>query len=574
MTQTDLITAGAVNAPRVERNALSTLAGVNAAFVPAVGLTAWAIGSPLLFAPLLSAVFAFCALGARSARGGSAPVVMALASVGQPIALTAALAGHPWQIDSHMLFFAVLAGLIMLRSVPAVLAATGLVAAHHLLLTLFLPTLVYPSFDLTENLARTAMHAVIVIGETAAVIYAIRRQQSLLDENSAQVSQMQRITSEAESARDAALAARKDAEAQKEEAETMRKRSEAALSQIENERALAADADARARALESETRTAEDRQRERQREVMQHLGRGLKALSEGNLTFRLTDAFPADYEDVRTHFNGAMDAIDAAVAQVSSRAESMLEEVRGLRSTAADLSARSKRQSHSLESSAGSLKEVTDIVQSTATGAAEASKSSAGARESVEESGRVVARSSEAMSAINDSAQEINKIIDVIDQIAFQTNLLALNAGVEAARAGEAGRGFAVVATEVRELAQRSSDAARNISELISKSQAHVDDGVRNVGETVASLQTVVDAVVDISGRIDAIAASATEQASGLGEINRAVSELDADTRRTTSLSSDASRAADTLAESAADMKRLTSRFRHSSERAARSVAA
>ncbi|SLN52411.1 Methyl-accepting chemotaxis protein I [Roseivivax jejudonensis] len=535
--------------------------------VPVVTGASLMAGNGWVLAPALSLIFAGLALAGRGAAPARAPIIAALAAVGQPIALTAALAGHPWQIDSHMLFFAVLAALVMLQSVPAVLAATGLVALHHLGFAVALPGLVYPSFDLATNLGRTLLHAMIVLGEAGAIVFAIRQQRALLDANARQLDAVASATAEAEAARDAAEAASREAEAQKRAAEEERATAEAALAETERERSLAAEADERLHATEEARRAEEVRQRDAQRLTMQRLGEGLKALAAGDLTFRLTDRFPDDYEEVRANFNDAVAALGEAVRHVSEQADRMLADIDGLGRTAEDLSDRSTRQSGSLEHNAGALERVTDVVRATAEGAAEVSRSARDARASVERSGEVVRRSSDAMAAINDSAQEINKIIDVIDQIAFQTNLLALNAGVEAARAGDAGRGFAVVATEVRALAQRSSDAARDISALISNSQAHVDEGVRNVGDTVSALETVAGAVVEIATRIDGIAQSATDQAAGLGEINAAVAALDSDSRQSTTLSSETARAAETLADSAAEMKRLTARFKHQAPR-------
>ena len=222
-----------------------------------------------------------------------------------------------------------------------------------------------------------------------------------------------------------------------------------------------------------------------------------------------------------------------------------------------DLSRRTEQQAASLEETAAALDEITATVNRTASGARQASDVVQAARGDAESSGTVVREAVTAMGAIGKSANEISQIIGVIDEIAFQTNLLALNAGVEAARAGEAGRGFAVVATEVRGLAQRSAEAAKEIKALITTSTAHVGSGVSLVGQTGEALQRIVDRVAEIDTLVSEIAASAQEQAIGLGQVNTAVNQMDQVTQQnaamveqTTAASHSLSREAEALAQS------------------------
>jgi methyl-accepting chemotaxis protein len=149
----------------------------------------------------------------------------------------------------------------------------------------------------------------------------------------------------------------------------------------------------------------------------------------------------------------------------------------------------------------------------------------------------------------------------VIDEIAFQTNLLALNAGVEAARAGEAGRGFAVVASEVRALAQRSTDAAKEIKALIGASAHNVSEGVRLVNQTGTSLHTIIDQVTDVAGRFHEIAASAGEQAEALSEVNRALAELDKVTQQNASVAENNANACDLLTQESERLADLVGQF-------------
>jgi len=188
-----------------------------------------------------------------------------------------------------------------------------------------------------------------------------------------------------------------------------------------------------------------------------------------------------------------------------------------------DLSKRTENQAAALEETAAALDEVTATVQQTAKAAADAHQAVTSARGEAESGGVVVRETVSAMGSIKESSEKISQIIGVIDEIAFQTNLLALNAGVEAARAGEAGRGFAVVASEVRALAQRSSDAAKDIKDLISASRGHVETGVSLVDQTGEALDKIVAQVASLDTLVSDIASSATEQATGLAEVNSAI---------------------------------------------------
>ena len=179
-----------------------------------------------------------------------------------------------------------------------------------------------------------------------------------------------------------------------------------------------------------------------------------------------------------------------------------------------------------------------------------------------EQSGEVVQKAVAAMEQIAGSANEISNIIGVIDEIAFQTNLLALNAGVEAARAGEAGKGFAVVAQEVRELAQRSAGAAKEIKNLITTSNSQVQQGVQLVGQTGKALELIVTEVQEINRHVAAIAESAQEQSSGLQQINTAVNQMDQDTQKNAAMVEESTAASHGLAREAASLNQLLAQFK------------
>jgi methyl-accepting chemotaxis protein len=226
-----------------------------------------------------------------------------------------------------------------------------------------------------------------------------------------------------------------------------------------------------------------------------------------------------------------------------------------------DLARRAERTAASLEESAAALDEITAAVRKSAEGANAARDAVMAAKAGAEASAKVVDDTVEAMVTIEGSSRQISTIIGVIDEIAFQTNLLALNAGVEAARAGDAGRGFAVVATEVRALAQRSADAAKEIKTLISSSGRQVEAGVKLVGETGKALGRIVAQVNQLNALVTDIAASAQEQATALAEVNTAVNQMDQVTQQNAAMVEQSTAASHSLAGEAAELARLVGQF-------------
>ncbi|MDP3854964.1 methyl-accepting chemotaxis protein [Phenylobacterium sp.] len=299
-----------------------------------------------------------------------------------------------------------------------------------------------------------------------------------------------------------------------------------------------------------------------QGQVVDALAAGLDHLSQGDLTYRIGGAFPADYVKLQSDFNAAIGQLQDAMTVVVTNVGGIRTGADEISTAADDLSRRTEQQAASLEETAAALDEITATVRRTASGAKSCSDVVLAARGDAQTSGEVVRHAVSAMSEIETSAQQISQIIGVIDEIAFQTNLLALNAGVEAARAGEAGKGFAVVASEVRALAQRSAEAAKEIKALISASTQQVGQGVRLVGETGQALERIVGRVAEIDGLVTEIAASAQEQAVGLQQVNTAVNQMDQVTQQNAAMVEQSTAASHSLANEAEALAGSIARFR------------
>jgi methyl-accepting chemotaxis protein len=298
-----------------------------------------------------------------------------------------------------------------------------------------------------------------------------------------------------------------------------------------------------------------------QAEVVSTLADGLKRLSEGDLTTEIHADFRGAYARIRDDFNSASSSLRSALAAVLQATGAIRGGADEISTAADDLSRRTEQQAASLEETAAALDEITATVKRSADGAKEASDVASGARAEAERSGEVVREAVAAIHDIQQSSSQITQIIGVIDEIAFQTNLLALNAGVEAARAGEAGKGFAVVAQEVRALAQRSAEAAKEIKALISSSGTQVERGVRLVTDTGKALEAIVGRVANIDGLVSEIAASAQEQATGLGQVNTAVNQMDQVTQQNAAMVEEATAASAQLKREATDLSQLVARF-------------
>jgi methyl-accepting chemotaxis protein len=437
----------------------------------------------------------------RDRTGTATQISTALAHAASVALLVYAFSGSPLQIDMHMYFFASLAICASWVDWRPILAFAGLTAVHHLALFFIIPAAVFPG---DTDLSRVILHAVILILESGALLALVHSLASAFAQND-------------EAMRNTNIA--------NEQATQMSHKAEAAQQEnLENAKRREAE-----RAADTE----------RLQFAMASLGGGLRQLAAGDLRVRLDNKFDDTLEVLRGDFNTSMEALEQLVAELGGSARRMSEGSNGVCADASRIAQRTEQQAVSLEETAAAIGRITENVQTASKRAGEAGRLVDEATKNASVSEVIVSKAVNAMTEIEGSSRQISQIITVIDEIAFQTNLLALNAGVEAARAGEAGKGFAVVAQEVRELAQRSASAAKEINALIETSSSQVSSGVTLVNQTGEALRTIGDQVKHINDYIAKIVETSREQASDISEINSAVVSMDQTTQQNSALMSD-----------------------------------
>ena len=509
------------------QRALGSVVLVSLAWVIAAGglFQTLLIGSSLVsgFVPVVALAAIQTAVWAAFRARAMGRMLSSILLMAQISALVAGLAGHGFQIDMHMAYFAALAVVVIYCDWRAIVGGAATVAVHHLLLSFVLPDLVFPG---SADLNRVLFHAVVLVVEASVLAWSAASVTAMFAANALSQAKAEEATARVRDSADALDASR---------SETDR--------------------------LAAEKRELDLAIGREQTLIVEQTAAGLSALARGDLTYRIPGVFPDNYARLQNDFNSAVSALQADMTVIDANARSIGSGADEISQASNDLSRRTEQQAASLEETAAALDEITATVNRTASGARLASATVQAARGDAETSGIVVRDAITAMGAIHSSALQINQTISVIDEIAFQTNLLALNAGVEAARAGDAGRGFAVVASEVRALAQRSADAAREIKVLISSSTAQVDSGVTLVGQTGEALQRIVGRVAEIDGLVSEIAASAQEQATGLQQVNTAVNQMDQVTQQNAAMVEQSTAASQGLTNEANQLIDLMSRF-------------
>jgi methyl-accepting chemotaxis protein len=311
-----------------------------------------------------------------------------------------------------------------------------------------------------------------------------------------------------------------------------------------------AEAEAQAKVAAERAKAAEE-----QAHAFQTLGSALGKLAEGDFTIRLADDIPEAYAQIRDDFNRAIGRLRETIHAVADSTREVANAASEIATATTDLSQRVEEQAASLAETSASMEEISSTVETNAKNAQQANELTNSTQGVADRGGQVVAEAVTAMSRIEESSRQISDIITVIDEIARQTNLLALNAAVEAARAGDAGRGFAVVASEVRSLAQRSSEAAKNITDLIAKSSDRVQEGVGLVNRAGTALSEIVASIKQVAGIVASIATASSEQSTGLAQISKALAQMDDVTQQNSALVEENTATAKTLQQQSHDMQ-------------------
>ncbi|MGR9244622.1 methyl-accepting chemotaxis protein [Rhizobium leguminosarum] len=296
--------------------------------------------------------------------------------------------------------------------------------------------------------------------------------------------------------------------------------------------------------------------------AVNQLAAGLGRLSQGDVSQTIGTPFVGRLEQLRVDFNASLLRLQDTLSGIRDSAATIQRNSGAVSVSAGELSKRTEAQAANLEETAAAVEEITVTVRSSAERAREANNVVAATKKTADNSGAVVGDAVAAMDRIEQASQRIEQIIEVIDDIAFQTNLLALNAGIEAARAGEAGKGFAVVAQEVRELAQRSADAAREIKSLIETSSREVTAGSELVQKTGSVLASISQEIIAISGHVETIATASRDQSAALQEVNGSVNAMDQMTQKNAAMVAETTQASRLLAGEADTLMALIERFR------------
>jgi methyl-accepting chemotaxis protein len=295
---------------------------------------------------------------------------------------------------------------------------------------------------------------------------------------------------------------------------------------------------------------------------VQEFSRIMDRIAQGDLTTEVIGEYQNDLAGLKNGINRTVQSLGKLAAAIRESSESVSRSAGDIRTSVSDLAQRTEEQAASLQETASAMEEMTSSVKQNADSARQANQLAVGSREVAEKGGTVVRQTVLAMEEINKSSKKIADIINVIDEIAFQTNLLALNAAVEAARAGEQGRGFAVVAAEVRNLAQRSATAAKEIKTLIRDSVQKIQDGSHLVEESGRHLENIVSSVKRVTEIVSEISTASQEQSTGIEEVNTAVIQMDRFTQQNAALVEQTANAATSMEQQALEMQRLVESFK------------
>lgn len=303
-------------------------------------------------------------------------------------------------------------------------------------------------------------------------------------------------------------------------------------------------------------------------ESVEAVRKTMERVAGGDLTKSMEGNFKGEFKGLQNNTNEMISVLKTLVGEIGGSASNLASSSGELRDTSDALSKQAEQNAASLEETSAAVEELTASIKQVSENVTDANKNARSASETAQSSSAVAADAADAMTRIADASKEIAKVITVINDIAFQINLLALNAGVEAARAGEAGLGFSVVASEVRQLAQRAAEAAKEIDDVIARSDTAVTEGVAKVTDAQQSLEKISESVISVSKGIDHISTAIAEQVNGITEINGAVSRIDDNTQKQAASFEEVTAAGSLLSSEAESLKQSTTRFKTGNEAA------
>lgn len=534
--------------------------------VPIVMLTVWWLesSSPILIpAATLGICVVVTFLWKVDKDGAAFRYGIAAGNMGVVSLILASFAGHPWQIDVHMYFFASLAIASAMCDWRATLVAAASVAVHHLALNFVAPALVFPG---GTDLARVILHAVILIAEAAALVWMIVQIQTLIESADKKITQQ---TDEANATARAAESLAAERQASLKEAEDLVEMANHLQGELDTVITSVLAGDFSKRATLDRFDGAFHDLAGRMNQLVEGIdqattdvARVLEAMSTGDMSRRVTADYRGKFLDLKNNANRTAEQLAGVVVQIQTVTAEVDSAVNEITNGTNDLSSRTEQAASNVEETAASTEEMAATVKTNATNAKDADALADDASQTAHKGSEIVEQAVMAMSGIEKSAEQITDIIAVIDEIAFQTNLLALNASVEAARAGESGKGFAVVAQEVRQLAQRSAQAASDIKSLIQNSNGQVQEGVKLVNKAGNALGEIVGSISRVNSIVREISSASQEQASGVQEINRAVNSMDEMIQQNSALVEESTAAAHTLSNQARKLNTVMDFFR------------
>lgn len=544
---------------------------------------------------LLVAGGAFGLLRVSGADAVTRAAIGASMSVG-PALLLFVFAGHAWQLDIHMLFFATLAVTAMLCDWRAILAGAATTAVHHLAFNFIVPAFVFPD---GADFARVVLHAVIVVGETGALIWLCQKLTTTLAAADAQIVEIARQMETVERlGKERAEAERQSKE--RENAEHRRKLEEQQIRTEREERERVEREEAAAAALEAERRkvmhelseafssvvtaakggdfSARVNQRYNDADLdglaaalnemlevvernIRRTGEAVKAIAEADLTRRAENAASGLFGELSSDVNATIEFLEGVVSELRTSSKRLATSTNELGGGADELAGRTMRQAAAIEETSASLESFAKAMRDYAVEASSARKDVEEISGAAQRGGETMRTATDAMRKIEESTTEVTAILETIEAISFQTRLLSLNASVEAARAGEAGRGFSVVAEEIRSLANTTQDASRKIRDLVERSNADVGEGVGRIDAARQEIEGVLEGMSRVINAVGGIASSCDSHVKTLSEVGAAMRQLDDMTQQNAAMAEETQAAAQQTSGLAAALDVLCGRF-------------